>query len=335
MKIEIGSEFWEKASYVHPEKADNEVYLLSGRTALKFIIDDICNTRKFRKVLIPSYCCESMMEPFIASGIDTQFYKVHVDSVDYPYENDADAVLLLDFFGYVNPENEKIACCEKQAGKIVIYDATHKLDGNPAVEVYADYSFCSYRKWFYCNYAKAVKHSGAFGCSQLRANTHYIEFRDRAAEKKEKYITGLTAEKEEFLTLFSLAEQMLDEDYAGYSGESVIFDINKIASKRRENALYLIEELKKIPEIKLWRDTVQVDDVPMFVPILVDTLIRNDLRNTLIKENIYCPIHWPVSSYHVEYGELYDMELSLVCDQRYDIKDMRRIVRIIKSYFNR
>ena len=332
---EIGSEFWTKQGVLNTENADNEIYLLSGRTALRFIIDDICQTRNFCKVLLPSYCCESMIEPFLSVGIDVQFYSVHADCIDYPYENDADAVLLIDFFGYINPENETIARHEKKAGKTVIYDATHKLDGNLAVEAYADYSFCSYRKWFYCNFARAVKHDGAFCCDQLRMNTRYIELRDRAAEKKEKYIEGLTAEKEEFLKLFSTAEEMLDNDYIGYSGELVAFDIDEIISGRRENASYLLGELKKIPEIQLWKDMVGEEDVPLFVPILVDPLVRCDLRSALIKESVYCPIHWPVSSYHGECNELYGMELSLVCDQRYGIADMERIVSIIKSYFNR
>ena len=332
---EIGSEFWAKQSVLCTKNTDNEIYLLSGRTALRFIIGDICKTRKFIKVLLPSYCCESMIEPFLSVGIDVQFYSVHADCIDYPYENDADAVLLIDFFGYINPENETIARHEKKAGKAVIYDATHKLDGNPTVEAYANYSFCSYRKWFYCNFARAVKRDGAFCCDQLRTNTRYIGLRDRAAAKKGNYIDGLTSEKEEFLKLFSQAEEILDGDYIGYSGEPIGFDVNEIAVRRRENASYLIGELKKIPEIKLWRDMVGLCDVPLFVPILVDPLVRNDLRSALIKESIYCPIHWPVSSYHGEYGELYGMELSLVCDQRYDLADMERMVEVVKNYFDK
>ena len=332
---EIGSEFWMRRPSMQMNGADNVAYLLSGRTALKFIVDDICENRRFQSVLLPSYCCESMIEPFSSAGIDVQFYPVHKDYLEYPRENNADAVLLIDFFGYINPKNAEIARSEKQAGKAVIYDATHKIDGNPAVEAVADYSFCSYRKWFYCNFAQAIKHIGAFNCLELKSNDRYIEIRDRAAEKKEKYIAGLTAEKEDFLKLFSMTEEILDEDYIGYSGVPVAFDLDEIVAKRRENASYLFGELKKIPEIKLWRDMVGTEDAPLFVPILVDPLVRRDLRFVLIKESIYCPIHWPVSSYHGECNELYDMELSLICDQRYDIADMERIISVISRYFNR
>lgn len=332
---EIGSEFWTRHNPVSLRRADNEAYLLSGRTALRFIIDDICKSRKFRKVLLPAYCCESMIEPFVALGIDTQFYPTYVDHMDFPYENDADAILLIDFFGYTNHQNREIAKSERQAGKIVIYDSTHKIDGNSSVMEYADYSFCSYRKWFYCNFAKVIKKDGVFDCSELRTNERYIALRDKAAQAKDGYFAGITGDKEKFLSLFSAAEQMLDEDYAGYAGEPAVFDIQEITLKRRENAAYLIRELKKIPGIALWRDAVGADDVPMFVPILVDVHIRDDLRRSLIKEKIYCPVHWTKSAYHGECNEIYDMELSLVCDQRYDIADMERMVRVINGYFNR
>lgn len=331
---EIGSEFWTpyRPAYVAP--ADGEAYLLSGRTALRYILDDICKNRSIGKVLLPSYCCESMILPFVQSGMDVQFYPVNGNTVDYPYGHNADVVFLIDFFGYVNPLNSEIANREKSAGKIVIYDSTHKIDGNAAVQEHTDYSFCSYRKWFYCNYAKAVKHHGSF-CSteKLIFNQRYTDIRDEAAREKDAYMAGSIREKESFLSKFRDAEQILDEGYRGYAGVPVVFNLREIVSKRRENAMYLIGELKKISQIQLWQDNLGPHDVPLFVPILVDPLIRNDFRGALIKENIYCPIHWPRSPYHGPCDILYDRELSLICDQRYDISDMERMIGVIRNFF--
>lgn len=331
---EIGSEFWQQYAPSSGEFADNEAHLLSGRTALRFILDDIRRNRNIRKALLPSYCCDSMILPFLQSGIAVDFYQVHCDSVDYPYGTDADIVLLIDYFGYINDWNEEIARREKQAGKVILYDSTHKLDGNKAVERFADYTFSSYRKWFYCNYAKAVKHHGRFYMTDRpRWNTRYLMLRDEAAREKERYITGLQGDKQSFLSGFQTAEQILDEDYADYAGTPVDADVQKIVSRRRENAAYLIRELKKIPQIRLWRETVGCDDTPMFVPILVEPHIRGNLRSYLTARQIYCPIHWPKSDWHGICNELYDMELSLVCDQRYDRGDMERMVRAIKDFF--
>ena len=330
---EIGSEFWEQYAPACRENAGNEAYLLSGRTALKYIIDDLRKSRNVRKALLPSYCCDSMILPFVQSGISVDFYQVHCDRLDYPYGTDADIVLLIDHFGYVNDQNGNIACLEKQAGKIILYDSTHKLDGNKMVERFADYAFCSYRKWFFCNYAKAVKHQDQFHVAgMLRQNDRFLKMRESAAHKKEMYITGRISDKQSFLSDFQTAEQILDGDYVGYAGSPVDVNVEEIVSQRRENAAYLISKLKEIPNISIWREKVGPNDTPLFVPILVDPCIRGGLRNYLISKGIYCPIHWPQSTYHVVKNELYDMELSLVCDQRYDYADMERIACSIKDF---
>lgn len=333
---EIGSEFWQQYAPVSVEIADNEAILLSGRTALRFIIEDIYKNKDVRKVLMPEYCCDSMIFPFVQSGIAVEFYQVHRDGLNFPYDNDADIIFLIDFFGYVNDQNEEIARNEKQKGKIVIYDATHKLDGNKAVEAFADYMFCSYRKWFYCNYAKVVKYQGVFaGTDTLVWHEKYIKLRNDAAREKEKYISGLIHDKRQFLADFGAAEQILDKDYWGYTGEAVVADQENIISRRRENAAYLLKELIKISAIRLWRSELGDDDTPLFVPILVDPHIRGDLRSYLISRQIYCPIHWPRSSYHGAENELYETELSLICDQRYSLDDMKHMVCVIKEYFDR
>ena len=332
---EIGSEFWEQYDSIDLEGTDNEKYLLSGRTALQFIIDDILLSRTVKSVLLPSYCCESMIIPFVKSGMTVQFYHVDESNIDYFSENDADIVLLLDYFGYEVKDNVCIARESKLAGKIVIYDATHKINGNPKVQEYADYSFCSFRKWFYCNCAKVTKHQGSFLNNQsLTANIRYNALRELARAEKEEYINGITEEKS-FLAKFGEAEQLLEEDYVGYSGISVNANVEDIILKRKRNASFLMNELSNVSGVKLWKNVVDASDTPLFVPILVDSEIRDDLRRELISKSIYCPVHWPKSPYHnIVYNALYDMEISLICDQRYDLSDMKRISETIKEFLD-
>ena len=330
---EIGSEFWEQYDSIDREETDNEKYLLSGRSALQFIIDDILLSRTAKSVLLPSYCCESMIIPFVKSGINVQFYHVDNSNIEYFSKNDADIVLLLDYFGYEVKDNVRIACESKLAGKTVIYDATHKINGNFEVQKYADYSFCSFRKWFYCNCAKVTKHQGAFLNNQaLMSNIRYTALREIARVEKEEYINGLTEEKS-FLAKFGEAEQLLEEDYVGYSGIPVNVDVEDIILKRKRNASFLMNELSNVSGVKLWKNVVDTSDTPLFVPILVDSEIRDDLRRELISKNIYCPVHWPKSPYHnIVYNALYDLEISLICDQRYDLADMKRISETIKEF---
>ena len=88
--------------------------------------------------------------------------------------------------------------------------------------------------------------------------------------------------------------------------------------------------------MKIWRENLQQADTPLFVPILLDNTIRNDLRKYLTEHSIYCPIHWPKSQYHrmsKETEKICDEELSLVCDQRYTEDDMERMVASIKEFW--
>ena len=77
------------------------------------------------------------------------------------------------------------------------------------------------------------------------------------------------------------------------------------------------------------------DAAPIFVPVLFETKEKRDtIRKILISNSIYCPIHWPKPK-HIPTGylvnEIYDTELSLICDQRYSFTEMQKIVEIIQT----
>lgn len=329
---EIGSEFWLEETKSKGITQDNCAYLLSGRTALDFIIKDIKTQRRFISVTLPSYCCESMIEPFERNGVEVQFYKVSEYGVDFSSSSTYDAVLLIDYFGYEMPENKKIAQIEREAGNIIIYDSTHKLNG---ACIPADYTFCSYRKWLYCNFATVQKTDGSFNISTpTQVNYPYCDIRNIAAKLKANFIAGDDIDKQEFLRLFSISEDILNCNYADYAGLPLYVDVEEIITARRRNAQYLIDKLQDVPGIKLWRPVIKPDDTPLFVPILVKDGRRDALKHYLANHSIYCPVHWQQSGRHGEYKDLYDEELSLVCDQRYSIEDLSREIAVIKNFFN-
>jgi hypothetical protein len=71
----------------------------------------------------------------------------------------------------------------------------------------------------------------------------------------------------------------------------------------------------------------------MFVPILLeDENVRNALRKELVDNSIYCPVHWPKCEYHVLQCGWSELELSLICDQRYDVDDMECMIQVIKKF---
>lgn len=220
-------------------------------------------------------------------------------------------------------------------GQIVIYDSTHYLGER---EIEADYVFCSYRKWFFCNYALARKLSGKWSVTSPDVQAErYISLRNEAADLKEKYINGQFDDKQQFLRMFAEAEESLETDYVNHCGEKILFNRDKIIQSRQKNARRLVEGIKGIEEIKVWKRNISEFDTPLFVPILVSSKIRNELRKYLIQHDIYCPIHWPLTDMHgkYKYREIFDNELSLICDQRYSAEDIDREIEVIKDFFKR
>ena len=81
-RVEIGSEFWFEHDLPQTVSDRDGVYVLSGRTAIDLIIQDILKTRKVRNVYMPAWCCDSMIAPFTNRNINVVFYDVcHTDDV--------------------------------------------------------------------------------------------------------------------------------------------------------------------------------------------------------------------------------------------------------------
>lgn len=336
---EIGSEFWFDDNFSNASEncSAGDFFMLSGRTAIDFIIKDIKSERSVKKVMMPSYCCDSMIEPFINNEIEVSFYSVGADSVKYDFNNDGEIVFVMDYFGFSMPKMKEIAKREAENGKIIIYDSTHFLKTDEEWKKIAIYIFTSYRKWYFANFASVEKLIGEFTeKAPQKTNEKYIELRNKAAKLKTDFINGKDICKDSFLNLFSLAEENLDEDYKNYFGVPRWQNFDEILKVRKENAEVLIDEIKNIDGISLWKSEIETHDFPMFVPIFLEEKSRNDLRNFLISNGIFCPVHWPLTDFHKikeSDKKIYSSELSLICDQRYTKQDIRRQAGLIKKFF--
>ena len=164
--MELGSEFWSvsqcETAATLPDT--NTQFVLSGRTALELVACDLIAERKIRSVCLPDYCCDSMLFPFQCAGLELQFYDVVpcTEGVQrlLPENHGCDAVLLLDYFGFSQPETEALAKRERTRGTAVILDRVQSLYSESEAEKHADYTVTSWRKWFFSCAAAAKKHSG-------------------------------------------------------------------------------------------------------------------------------------------------------------------------------
>lgn len=328
---EIGSEFWDapvcgEDNSLFPESTQ---WFLSGRSALQAIVQQLGEAES---VSLPSWCCDSMIKPFIDAGLSIDFYPVVAENGELVQEvnTDADVLFLMDYFGYSAPSPNL-----KNYNGVVIHDVTHSLFSSICSE--ADHHFGSLRKWcgvWTGGFAWARDgHGVEMGC---QSGSEYIALRKRAMEEKSEYITGRRTDKD-YLKIFDAAEDSLETVGVAPATDRDVelaqrLDVETIKTKRRANA----EVLRTAFPDWLIFSKLAPRDTPMFVPVLVPDGKRDALRRYLIKNDIFCPIHWPVSDYHklnARTINIYQNELSLVCDQRYTEDDMNRMVETINAFW--
>ncbi|MEG8980159.1 hypothetical protein U8Y98_25965 [Priestia megaterium] len=356
---EIGSEYWigeveskefklaQVPSWLDIGNANE--YLLSGRTAIDLVLKDILYDKKVSTVYFPSYCCQSMLQPFIDNDIQIELYNVYSTNSGLKFEIDinhkCDIFFAMNYFGYSDGRMDYYIENFNKREVIVIEDVTHSLLSPNSYNNKSDYRVASLRKWFpVFSGGLAAKSNGNFN---IKASNHTLDemimVRKNAMFDKARYMNrDTTVKKDDFLQKYSVANKMLNENYSLYKIDDDSFrilneiNIKKIIEVRRKNAQVIHDFIKETNEIKPMFPNLTEDDCPIFIPVLLNENIRNHLREYLIKHKVYYPIHWPkpeIVKYHSTCMSIYDIELSLICDQRYNDYDIKDSINEIKRFF--
>src|SRR5699024_2096486 len=196
------SEFWLEDITEEKEKNDGvleniagfaEDYrlVLSGRTALDYIIQDLDN--ELESVYMPSYCCSSMLSPFKKNGIKLYFYEVKIVSgkikYEIDFEKDVDIFFAMNYFGYEESNMDSVIKKFKSKEVIVIEDITHRLLSSPNHSKFSDYYIASLRKWFPIpSGGIALKKAGTFIRKLNKPIKEIINIKINAMEMKSKFI---------------------------------------------------------------------------------------------------------------------------------------------------
>ncbi len=317
MTREIGSEFHKMPvesgrGLTYPRQGS---LVFSGRTAIEAVLKKIPSARS---VLVPSYCCESMIVPFNAAGIEVKHYAVNWNGkLEINIEDSADILLWCNYFGYQNDMPD--------FDGVVIEDITHSFLSEKQFHEKSDYLVASLRKWepIYCGGYCSVETSGG------KPSEKFIEGKSAAMDLKAEYLCDLDeGKKPRFLQMFNESNQWLADNYSELSIDSWSreylnhVDVEEQRRNRRQNAHALHESLKGKVQFLFSEEDM---DSPLFVPVLLEN--RDKVRKHLTENKIYCPVHWPKPD--GAESNIYDMELSLICDQRYGLNDMERIVSVL------
>lgn len=344
---EIGSEFWLERE-PEPLPFRNGCFVLSGRTAIDLIIQDIQKTRPVRKVYMPAWACDSMIDPFLRREVTVKLYDIGFSEclhADIDCDEETDILYVTNYFGYDNTPPLETVRKFKDKGAVILYDRTHSfLKEEDTLRDVADYCFASIRKWMGVIAGAVVEGVGEWPLKPYP----YLPCKEKAMRIKKTFIeTDNTIDKQTFLSLYGEFAHHLTEDYRNYEMDGFSYalyrseDFASMRRRRRENARYLHEHLKGFNNRRMQMVTFICEDaddysVPLFVPVLFDSKQqRDDARNLLLKAQIYCPVHWPKNQLiasDMQANLIFDRELSLVCDQRYGLREMQRIVDILSPF---
>ena len=319
--LEIGSEFHfiglDSGSGIRFPRSGSLTF--SGRTAIEAVLKKLphCNT-----ALLPSYCCDSMIEPFRRAGVSVSFFDVGYNgSLTVNVSGKADILLWCNYFGFKN----------KMPGfdGVVIEDITHSLLSDVPCDAKSDYLVASVRKWMpiYCGGYCSVE-------SDLSQPPEaFVKEKSDAMKLKSEYLRDCDEDKKQiFLPAFGQSNKWLADNYSGlgidgYSKEYIsCADVETQSAVRRRNAHILYDGLDS--KVDFLFDEKEMD-CPLFVPIVLPKG-RDSVRRHLTENKIYCPVHWPHPKAECD-SVLYDAELSLICDQRYTESDMERLVEVLKK----
>lgn len=348
--MEIGSEFYleynvKKIYNVQNNK--NMIFVLSGRTAIDYALQMLESRKKLHTVYFPSYCCESMLAPFKERNINIEFYNVKEENGILNFEIDinksCDIFFAMNYFGFSKYNMDMYIEEFKKRGIYVIEDSTHSLLSSRVYNENSDFVIASLRKWFpiicggicICNSMKLEK-------MDLKPNEEYVKIKKRAMIEKNNYIIQDAINKEQkniFLKNFSIANEMLNVNYKNYGIDiesyNILRNLNilEIVKKRKENSKIIYEYLEKQVEIEYLKNIDFENDCPIFIPVFLKKERRNELKEHLINNEVYCPTHWEIPKLitDIEKIQIYDKELSLICDQRYNKEQIKKYIGLIKT----
>lgn len=321
-------------------------WLRSGREALYLVALNLNVDKDQPVVLMPAYCCHSMVDPFEKAGWKVVYYRLNKDltaNIDYLkqllVEVRPKAVLTMNFYGSASTaeavEVIKSSCLEC----VCIEDFSHCTFSlasiyNPQV----DYYVTSIRKSVGVCDGSVILSKNALDESWVEeGETEFMTSRRDSQKLKAEYTYSQRPEKKNiFFPELRRQEGELDA-FEGVlriskTGMEMLGVLNgeMIAYARRCNMKHILKliggKVESVPGIERC-----LDGAPFSLPILVKN--RDEVQQKLAKRGVYAPVLWPICDEARAVcpvsARMADEMLSIPIDQRYNYDDIEEIAKII------
>ena len=323
----------------------NHSFFRDGRQAIKSIL---LNTEKLKDKIcyLPSYLCYSISQPFKELKLEVNFYNHRHSLKPLIQENIKNSLIfIVDYFGTEYISKERIYDFLNK-GNIIILDVTHSLLDRDRLKIKSKnlYLIASLRKIFPIPDGGVLYHSDSQFTAKKASPRGYEEMLE-AMKLKESYLKEKSKIipkniKNRFLKIYQKYENDKDSNLIKLQNiPAISLDILKninilnIIRKRKRNLEFMYKNISNKKHLLFNLNEIKSP----FILLLVfeNEEKRNAIKKLLIENNIYPPIHWDLEKI-VPKGYLFEHQLSkrilsIPIDQRYNEKNLSRVINILNS----
>ena len=289
--------------------------LNTARNAFEYVL----SARGYRKVYLPYYTCEAMIQPVCRLGLEYGFYHIDekLEPTDLPDLGNGEAFLYTNYFGL---KQECVLSLSARYGEHLIVDNAQAFYAEPVKGLD---TFYSARKFFGVPdgaylYTEAVL-DGTLEPDQSSA---------RCAHLLKRIELGAEGGYEDF----HMAENSLDNRpirQMSVLTEAMMAGIDYGEARERRLANYKILE-SALGEVNRLHLPLEKGAVPVAYPFMAES---SALKRLLISNRIYVATYWPNVLHWCQVGDWEHALTERVCflptDQRYGEEEMRRIVATV------
>jgi len=309
---------FEEGTFPH----NDGVLLNTGRNALEYILRSI---GEVKRVYLPYYTCEVVLEPLKKLNIPWTYYHINTDfeMAEEVNPKEGEYIIANNYYGIKDAYIKTLA--EKYGDQLIV-DCAQAFFAKPIPGIKAFYSM---RKFV------GVADGGVAYLGNLPDDLVEVEEMENTDDHDSHLFKRKQFGAEAGFADYQENEKKLDNQpirLMSFKTKWILdyIDYDKIVARRRENFRFLqenlfVKNLFILPDIDLFA-------CPMVYPFMMDT--ECNLRKELIDNKIFVAKYWPnvesLIGFDTE-GDMANRVIPVPCDQRYSLKELDRIVDIIRK----
>ncbi len=300
----VGGEFYYDDLW-HIDKpviSSQRMVFLNGGKACLIVICDYLRDHGIDRILLPAYLCPTIVNTLERCGMTCAYYPVRPDlSIDLDIlkraASDHEAVYFINYFGFSHtPETQCYLAKMQQSGRMLIED---NAQAGFVQDTIGDFVFNSMRK--------LVPYDGGYLLTGKNIQPYLERHRNlpnrRLPVIREyrrslaDYLLRGAGEHGGLVDLYEEAEALYETDMV-VEGDPLEraaiehLDWRAIKQKRRENYAYLQHLVAGIAGVKVIFHALQPDNLPMGLPVYIESVPRDWLLDELGEAGIGLTVHW-------------------------------------------